>query len=193
MTKAEAWTSMNPERLNYYRLLARRGNAAAQRVVDAFAEDWNPDQPRDPHGMWQAAANAAIRATVKAEASTSSESGTSFTSAQSNKLHKQAARLHQKAAELATNPEDKATAQRFIAQHRAAIGPEGSTIAGTANTESFEKLQQSSAHEAAGLRARAEGNGAAAKHFLGAAARLHKEIGNTVRAAELEKMIGGTP
>ena len=45
---------MKTERLNYYRSLARRGNANAQRVCDAFAEDWNPDQPRDPDGKWGA-------------------------------------------------------------------------------------------------------------------------------------------
>ena len=39
---------MKPERLTYYRLLAHRGNKAAQRVVDAF----DPDQPRDETGKW---------------------------------------------------------------------------------------------------------------------------------------------
>jgi hypothetical protein len=45
---------VNTERLNYYRSLARRGNANAQRVVDAFADDWDPDQPRDSDGKWGA-------------------------------------------------------------------------------------------------------------------------------------------
>lgn len=171
--------------------LAASGESGKKVAARVLTGDGNPDQPRDAHGMWQSAANAAIRATVKAEESTQSESGASFTSAQSNKLHKQAAKLHQKAAELAPTEQEKAIAQRFVAQHKAAIGPEGSISAGLKNTESFEKLQESSRHESAGIRARYEGNHEVAKHSFREAARLHREIGNTLRAAELEKMIGG--
>jgi hypothetical protein len=39
---------MKTDRLNYYRLLARKGNVSARRVVDAF----DPDQPREPDGKW---------------------------------------------------------------------------------------------------------------------------------------------
>ena len=46
---------MKTERLNYYRSLARRGNANAKRVCDAF----NPDQPREPDGKWGGGGSAA--------------------------------------------------------------------------------------------------------------------------------------